>query len=104
MGMLALSLDMMIEEIKNPNSPLVLAGEKRAQMVNGVMKQTNSTLKDLELFAKKYDFGKRNEQSRVRRVWDKAKWALEAKSVDSFRAQITRHNGSMNLLLTAAGK
>ncbi|KAF4624065.1 hypothetical protein G7Y89_g14107 [Cudoniella acicularis] len=102
-GMLALSLDLMIEEIKNPGSPLVLAGEKRSQMVNEIIKQTNSTLKDLELFAKRYDFNKRNGQSRARRAWDRAKWALEAKSVDGLRAQITRHNGSMNLLLTSAG-
>ena len=52
-GILALSLDLLVDEIKNDQSPLVLAGESRQRMVNEVLKQSNATLKDLEIFAQK---------------------------------------------------
>jgi hypothetical protein len=53
LGIFALSIDLLTLEIKNEDSVLVQAGESRIRMVEGIMKQPNATLKDLELLASK---------------------------------------------------
>src|SRR6266536_4679523 len=103
-GVLALSIDLLIQEVKDENSTLVRAGESRKRMLEEVMKAVNATLKDLEAFAKKYDFVGPTVKGKGRRIWDRVKFATEMKSVDALRAKITRHNTTMNLLLTSAGK
>jgi hypothetical protein len=55
-GTLALSIDLIIQEVKDKNSTLVRAGETRMRMVREVMKETNATLKDLQIFSAKFDF------------------------------------------------
>ena len=52
-GNLALSVDLLIEELKNDDSTLMQAGDSRRKMVVEVLKESNSTLKDLELFSQK---------------------------------------------------
>jgi hypothetical protein len=102
-GVLALSIDLLIQEIKDKDSTLVRAGESRMRMVGEVMKAANATLKDLELFAKKYDFNSSTAR-KGKRIWDRVKFATEVKSIDALRARVTVHNTRMNLLLTSAGK
>jgi hypothetical protein len=49
--------------------------------------------------------GKLDESStKARRMLDRAKWAMASKEVGSLRGRIMKHNGSMSLLLMAAGK
>ena len=103
-GVLSLSVDLLIQEVKDENSTLVRAGETRMRMVGEVMKQANATLKDLEAFSKKYEFKDLAGKSKGRRIWDRLKFSTELSSVDALRAKITRHNTTMNLLLTSAGK
>jgi hypothetical protein len=104
-AILSQSIDLLIEEVKSPTSTLIRAGESRVNMVNEVMKQANATLKDLEKFAKKYDFGdKEGGRAKLKRTWDKLKFAREKSTIDELRTKVQYHNGAMNLLLTAAGK
>jgi hypothetical protein len=102
-GVLALSMDLLIQEVKDKDSTLVRAGESRMRMVGDVMKAANATLTDLELFAKKYDFNSSNAR-KGKRIWDRVKFATEVKSVDALRTRVSMHNTRMNLLLTSAGK
>jgi hypothetical protein len=103
-SVLLLSIDMLIQEVKDENSTLVRAGENKMRMANLLMKQSNATLKDLEAFAKKYDFNQVIRKDRGRRIWDRVKFSTDFKSVASLRAKITQHNVAINLLLTSAGK
>lgn len=105
MATLSQSINLLIEEVKSPTSTLIRAGESRVKMVNEMMKQANATLKDLERFAKKYDFGDREGgRAKLKRTWDKLKFAREKSSIDELRSKVQYHNGAMNLLLTSAGK
>jgi hypothetical protein len=103
-GVLALSIDLLTQEVKEENSTLVRAGETRMRMVEEVLTQANATLKELEVFAKKHDFTALGSKEKGKRIWDRVKFSLEVKSVDAMRTKITRHNTTMNLLLTSAGK
>jgi hypothetical protein len=104
-AVLSQSIDLLIRETEDPDSILVRAGESRVKLVNNVVMQTSLTLKDLEAFAKKYDFGaKTGERPKFKRVWDKVKFAREKSSIDALRTKVQYHNGIMNLLLTSVGK
>ena len=62
-------------------------------------------MKSLEKFAKEYDFGPRaGEKAKYKRIWDRVKFAKEKSSVDALRMKVQYHNGTINLLLTSAGK
>ena len=53
----------------------------------------------------RYEFGTSGlKRSKGRRIWDKLKWAVELRSLDDLRAKIAGHNGTLDLLLTFAGK
>jgi hypothetical protein len=83
----------------------VRAGESRVKLVENVMKQANGTLKDLERFAQKFDFGDKDDvKGKMRRAWDRFKFAREKSSIDELRAKVQYYNGALNLLLTSAGK
>jgi hypothetical protein len=73
-------------------------------MLNGAMKETNATLKDLEAFSRKYEFDRSVTKGRAKRIWDRFKFSTELKSVDALRGKITRYNTTINLLPTSAGK
>jgi hypothetical protein len=103
-GILALAIDLLVEEIKDENSTLMRAGESRIHMLHGAMKDTNATLKDPEAFSRKYDFDRPITKGKGKRIWDRVKFSTELKSVDALRGKITRHNTTINLLLTSAGK
>jgi phosphomevalonate kinase len=104
-ALLSQSINLLIDEVKNPNSILVRAGEGRVDMVNRVMMQANATLKDLEKFANKYEFSdKAGERRKVKRVWDKFRFARELSSLNELRKKVQDHNGTLMLVLTSAGK
>jgi len=104
--MLTLSIELLVEEVKNPTSTLMSAGKSSEKRVVEVMKQANRTLKDLEQFASKFDFtkDKSRDRTKLKRVWDRTKWALQVKDVEDLRKRVIYHNGSINLLLTSAGR
>jgi len=104
-AILSQSIDLLIQELENPDSILIRAGETRVTMVNQVMMQAKGTLHELESFAKKHDFNVgAGEKPRYKRVWDKVKFAREKSSVDALRLKVQYHNGNMNLLLTSVAR
>ena len=104
-GILSKSIDWLVAEIQNSDSTLARSGKERVQLVNDVVKQTKLTLDDLDHLAKKHDFrAKPMDRAKMKKIWDKIKYAREKSSVDGLKARIHHHNGLINLLLTAAGK
>ena len=102
---LSQSIDFLIDEAKDPQSILVAAGDARCRTVHELLTHISNTLCDLEKFAKKHQLIIQSAQrSKVKRVWDKVKWATEVSSVDQFLTKISYHNGKLNLLLTLAQK
>ena len=104
-GALSSSVDFLIDEVENPQSVLVCAGESRCKAVNELMKRVAATLKEMEELAKKHRLVNQSAgRSKLKRGWDKLKWASDATMVDSLRAKLSYHNGMLGLLLTLAQK
>jgi hypothetical protein len=103
-GVLSLSIELLSEEFEDENSTLVQAKETKMKLADLVMQQSKATLKELEAFAKKYDFNQVTRKGRGRRIWDRVKFSTDIKSIALLRAKITQYNGAINLLLTSAGK
>jgi hypothetical protein len=103
-GVLSLSIELLSEEFEDENSTPVQAKETKMKLADLVMQQSKATLKELEAFAKKYDFNQVTRKGRGRRIWDRVKFSTDIKSIALLRAKITQYNGAINLLLTSAGK
>ncbi|KAL2049934.1 hypothetical protein ABVK25_009801 [Lepraria finkii] len=95
------SLTILQDEVKNPDSTLVRAGENRMRMVNGMIAGITDTLKRLEKLASKYEILGSN--SRRKQLWAKLKWSTEFSGIDALRNKLIYHNAVMNLLLTSVG-
>lgn len=80
------------------------AGESSEARAIKVMEQANETLLDLQKFAEKFDFTKSNDKGKLRRSWQRTKFAFQVKDVDDIRKRIIRHHISINLLLTSSGR
>jgi hypothetical protein len=80
------TLKILEEELKNPKSILVEAGEDRVRMVKEMVSGINVTLKKLEMVATKY--GILGDGSKGRKVWVKFKWSVDFSSVDSLRNKV----------------
>lgn len=91
---LSQSIQLLQEEAKNPNSTLVRSGDDRIRMVKEMIKRLEVTLKELEVYAKKY--AKLGDTSRAKRkqIWDKFKWSVDASSLDSLRNKVCRLQGT----------
>jgi hypothetical protein len=87
-GVLALAIDLLVEEIKDENSTLMRARESRTHMLNVVMKETNATLKDLEAFSQKYEFDRSVTKGKAKRIWDRVKFSTELRSVDALGGRL----------------
>ena len=74
------------EEIKDPNSALVRAGESRVRMVNEMVTGFGVTLKKLQKIAKKYEILGSN--SKRRQLWSKFKWSVEFSDIDALRSKV----------------
>lgn len=95
------SLKVLQEELADPKSALIRAGEDRVRMVNEMMSRVHTTLKDLEKVAKKYEA--LGTGSKSKSMWMKIKWSVDFSSIDSLRSKLIYHNTVMNLLLTSVG-
>ena len=87
-----------------------------------LVSRVDITLKELQKVVKKYEVI--GDASKRKRIWEKLKWSLEFKSIDSLRSKVSwpvhvslfrklqaltfgklvHHNAVMNLLLTSIGK
>jgi len=102
-GLLAQSIQLLIDEVKNPDSTLVCAGPVRVEMVNTLMSRCLETLRELQTIKSKHINIDAIGRSKIKRMWDKTKWALDVPSIEALRAKIQVHNGYISLLLTSAG-
>jgi hypothetical protein len=80
------TLKILEEEVKNPNSTLIQAGEDRVRMVTEMVSSINVTLKQLEKVAAKY--GMLGDDSKGRKIWMKLKWSANFSSIDSLRNKV----------------
>lgn len=81
------SLTILQDEVKNPDSTLVRAGENRMRMVNGMIAGITDTLKRLEKLAGKYEILGSN--SRRKQLWAKLKWSTEFSGIDALRNKVS---------------
>lgn len=80
-------------EVKNPRSTLVQAGEVRVRMVNDIVKGIDETLKRLEKVAKKYEV--LGSSSKGKHFWVKLKWSVEFSKIDGLRNKVIRLSNSV---------
>jgi hypothetical protein len=102
-GLLAQSIQLLMDEVKNPESTLVSAGPVRVEMVNTLMSRALVTLRELQTIKSKHISIDIPSRSKIKRMWDKTRWALDVPSMEALRAKIQVHNGYISLLLTSAG-
>ena len=80
------SLKILEEEVKDPTSTLVQAGEDRVRMVNEMVSRIGETLKQLEKVAKKYEI--LGSGSKMRQIWAKFRWSVEFSQIDALRTKV----------------
>ena len=80
------SLNILQEEVKDPTSTLVQAGEDRVRMVNEMVARVGETLKLLEKVAKKYEI--LGSGSKRRQIWAKFKWSVDFSKIDTLRNKV----------------
>ena len=102
-GELALTVEILVMDIKNPTSILAQSGDHRIESVNNVITETKVTLEELRKLLQKFEFDE-DKKSRLGRVWARANFATEKAFIDKMRTKVQQHNARMTLLLTSAGK
>lgn len=80
------SLKLLREEVDDPESALVLAGEDRVRMVNDVVANIRVTLAKLEKVAKRYEI--LGSGSKTKQIWAKFKWSVDFSSIDALRNKV----------------
>jgi hypothetical protein len=81
------ALKILQDDLTNQSSILVRAGEDRVNMAREIVSRVEVTLKDLRKVVKKYEII--GDASKGKRIWEKFKWSLEFKSVDSLRSKVS---------------
>lgn len=93
-----MTMKMLEEELSDPNTILVRAGEDRQHMVQNMLKQTHGVLVDLQrIFTKHRKLGN-TSRTGARRLWDKISWAKVGKEVDELRNKVNIDPISADLL------
>ena len=106
MSTMSNSLGMLQEEIKDPESTLLQAGEERVELVKTVVGNIHLTLQSLEEYATKFEISgpyKSTTRLQLRQKVKNFKWSLHRKSIEELRSKMHQHNGLITLLLTSAG-
>ncbi|KAF8244580.1 hypothetical protein K440DRAFT_558303 [Wilcoxina mikolae CBS 423.85] len=86
--MLCQSIQFLQEEVNNPNSTLVRAGDDRVALVNQVMSRVEETLKELQKCANKYEKLGDVKQPKVKQMWRRVKWSVDAADLDALRNKV----------------
>lgn len=89
LSLLSTSVRMLQEEVQNPESTLVRAGEDRVRMMNEMLKRVEKTLLELEEFSKKYAKILDTSRSKARQRWDKFRWSIDAAEIDVLRNKVS---------------
>ena len=80
-------MNILQEEVNDPGSSLVQAGEDRIRMVKEMVQSIKSTLDRLEKLAKKYEI--LGSDSKRKQIWGKFKWSVEFTSIDTLRSKVS---------------
>lgn len=83
---LSSSLRILQEEVINPESILCRAGEDRVRMVSEMVLRVKVTLEELQKVAKKHRALEEGSKRKI--IWEKFKWSVESKSIDSLRSKV----------------
>jgi hypothetical protein len=102
-GLLSQSILLLIDEVNNPKSTLICGGPIRVEMVNSLMSRILETLHELQSIKTKHFRLDEMNRSKIKRIWDKTRWALDVPPIESLRAKVQVNNGFLSLLLTSVG-
>lgn len=97
------SLNILQEEVQDPESSLVQAGDDRVKLVNDMVGNIKVTLTNLDKIARKYEIIGSTSASKGKRMWTRFKWACDWSTTEKFRGRLHQHNTMMSLLLTQVG-
>ena len=97
MSNLSNSINILLEEVKDPESILVKPGEDRVRMVNEMMVGINDTLMKLQKIAKKY--GIIGAGSKARQIWVKFKCLVQSFEIDALRNKVPQFHEQMKHLV-----
>jgi hypothetical protein len=99
---LYMSMKLFENELNDPNSVLVKAGEERLQMVKDLLEKVKQVLKGLDdSFNKHRKLGDVTRKG-LKAMWDQFQWARYAKDVDGLRNKVgveTSTSGRVGTLL-----
>lgn len=85
---LSQSITFLGEEINDPNSTLMRAGDDRIRMMREMMVRVEATLMELEKIADKYDKLGSLSRGRMKQAWTKFKWSVDASDLDAVRNKV----------------
>ncbi|KAF2138991.1 uncharacterized protein K452DRAFT_300575 [Aplosporella prunicola CBS 121167] len=104
LGDMANTVQVLVEDAKNPNSPLVQSGPDCVNTANNILKRTGEVLGQLQEFSEKHSILRPPTDGNTRKrfpkvAWDKIKYAKELPKLNDLRAKLNYQNSQMNLLL-----
>lgn len=85
---LSQSIRFLEEEGRDPNSTLVRSGPDRILMVNEMIARVVVTLRELQSIAEKYEKLGDLSRGRLKQVWSKFKWSVDASDLDALRNKV----------------
>lgn len=103
LSVLSQSISILVEDLNNPNSTLIMAGDSRVKLVTEMMAGAKETLTKLQDFAKKHGVIRTDDRPKVKKGFDRLRYAKDASALNSLRSKLVYHNGVLNLLLTSVG-
>ena len=97
------SLKILQEDVKDPESPLLKAGDDRVKLVNDMVGNIRVTLNKMEQIARKYEIMGSTTASKGKQIWTRFKWTFDWSTIEKLRGKLNQHNTMMSLLLTQIG-
>lgn len=87
------------EETRDPNSTLMRSGPDRIKMMNEMIIRVVATLGELQKIAEKYEKLGDLSRGRLKQVWSKFKWSIDASDLDALRNKVWHNSASVPTLL-----
>ena len=97
------SLKILQEDVKDPESSLVQAGDDRVKLVNDMVGNIKVTLNKMEKIARKYEIMGSTTASKGKQMWTRFRWTFDWSTIEKLRGKLNQHNTMMSLLLTQIG-
>lgn len=88
LSVLSQSISMLVEDLNNPNSTLMMAGDSRVKLVTETMAGAKETLTKLQDFAKKHGVIRTDDRSKVKKAFDRLRYVKDASALNSLRSKV----------------